>query len=99
MVTSLIGREKEIAEIHNYLLSPDVHLVTLLGPPGIGKTRLSIESARTALPDFPHGVFFVPLAPLGDPSLIPVTVAQAMGYVGAGNVSRMEQLKEGIGNK
>jgi predicted ATPase/transcriptional regulator with XRE-family HTH domain len=99
MVTSLVGREKEIAEVHNYLLSPDVHLVTLIGPPGIGKTRLSIESARTALPDFPHGVFFVPLASLDSPTLIAVTVAQAMGYVGAGNVSTFEQLKEGIGNK
>ena len=99
MVTSLIGREKEIAEVHRYLLSSDVHLVTLTGPPGIGKTRLSIESARRALPDFSQGVFFVALAPLDSPALIPVTVAQAMGYVGAGNVSTMEQLKEGIGNK
>jgi predicted ATPase/transcriptional regulator with XRE-family HTH domain len=99
MVTSLIGREKEIAEVHNYLLSPDVRLVTLVGPPGIGKTRLSIESARTALSDFPNGVFFAALAPLDSPALIAVTVAQAMGYVGAGNVSTVEQLKEGIGNK
>ena len=99
MVTSLIGREKEIAEIHNYLLQADVRLVTLTGPPGIGKTRLSIECARAALPDFPHGVFFVALAPLDSPALIAVTVAQAMGFVGTGNVSTMEQLKEGIGNK
>lgn len=99
MVTSLIGREKEIADIHNYLSKADVRLVTLTGPPGIGKTRLSIESARRELPDFPQGVFFVALAPLDSPTLIAVTVAQAMGYVGAGNVSTMEQLKEGIGNK
>jgi predicted ATPase/transcriptional regulator with XRE-family HTH domain len=99
MVTSLIGREKEIADIHNYLLRADVRLVTLIGPPGIGKTRLSIESAHTALPDFPNGVFFVALASFDSPALIAVTVAQAMGYVGAGHVSTMEQLKEGIGNK
>lgn len=99
MVTSLIGREKEIGQVRNYLLSPDVHLITLIGPPGIGKTRLSIESARTALPDFPHGVFFVPLASLDSPNLIPVMVAQAMGYIGAGHASSIEQLKEGIGNK
>jgi predicted ATPase/transcriptional regulator with XRE-family HTH domain len=99
MVTSLIGREKEIAEVHNYLLSPDVRLVTLVGPPGIGKTRLSIESARTALTDFANGVFFVALAPLDSPTLIAFTVAQAMGYVGAGNISTVEQLKEGIGRK
>lgn len=99
MVTSLIGREKEIAEVHKYLLSPDIHLVTLIGPPGIGKTRLSIGAARAALSDFPEGVFFVPLASLDSPTLLPVTVAQAMGYVGAGNISTLEQLKEGIGNK
>jgi predicted ATPase/DNA-binding XRE family transcriptional regulator len=99
MVTSLIGREKEVAEVHNYLLKADIRLVTLIGPPGIGKTRLSIESARAGLPDFPDGVFFVALAPLENPALIAVTVAQAMGYVGAGNVSTMEQLKDGIGNK
>jgi non-specific serine/threonine protein kinase len=99
MVTSLIGREKEIANIHNYLLRADVRLVTLIGPPGMGKTRLSIESAHTALPDFPNGVFFAALAPLSSAALIAVTVAQAMGYAGARHVSTMEQLKEGIGNK
>jgi predicted ATPase/DNA-binding XRE family transcriptional regulator len=98
-VTSLIGREKEIEEIHTYLLRANVRLVTLIGPPGIGKTRLSIEAAHAGLPDFPDGVFFVALAPLESPALIAVTVAQAMGYVGAGNISAMEQVKEGIGNK
>jgi predicted ATPase/DNA-binding XRE family transcriptional regulator len=98
-VTSFIGREKEIAEVRDYLLSADIHLLTLIGPPGIGKTRLSIETARMALPDFPDGVFFVALAPLDDPTLIAVTIAQALGYMGAGNMSTSEQLIEGIGDK
>jgi predicted ATPase len=51
------------------------------------------------LPDFPDGVFFAAFASLDSPALIAVTVAQAMGYVGTGNVSTPEQLKAGIGNK
>lgn len=74
IVTSLIGREREMADVRNYLLKADIHLVTLIGPPGIGKTRLSIESARGALSDFADGVFFVALASLDSPALIAVTV-------------------------
>lgn len=99
MVTSMVGREKEITELRNYLSRADVHVVTLIGPPGVGKTRLSIEAAQAALSEFPKGVFFVALAPLDSPALIAMTIAQAMGYVGAENVSIIEQLKEGIGNK
>src|SRR6476660_2814045 len=45
-VTSLIGRKDEIADLREYLLNLQIRLVTLVGPPGIGKTRLSIEAAR-----------------------------------------------------
>lgn len=98
-VTSLVGRQQEIAEVRDYLLRDDIRLVSLIGPPGIGKTRLSIELARGLLPKFPDGVFFVALAPLDDPALIPQTVAQALGYVGTRNLSTSDQLKEGIGEK
>ena len=98
-VTSLIGREKEIAEVRNYLSKDDIRLVTLIGPPGIGKTRLSIESARALLSEFPEGMFFVALAPLDDPTLIAQTVAQSLGYVGTRNIPITDQLREGIGRK
>jgi predicted ATPase/DNA-binding XRE family transcriptional regulator len=98
-VTSFIGREQEIMEIRDYLASPKIRLVTLIGPPGIGKTRLSIESARAVLSDFPDGVFFVALAPLDDPSLIAQTIAHSLGYVGVTKISTEKQLKEGIGDK
>lgn len=97
--TSLIAREKEIADIRKYLAQDDIRLVSLIGPPGIGKTRLSIESARTALPDFPDGAFFVALAPLDNPGLIAQTIAQSLGFVGATNLPVEEQLKQGIGDR
>jgi len=97
--TSLIGREQEISSIREYLLAIHIRLVTLIGPPGIGKTRLGIEVARTLLPVFPDGVFFVALASIDDPTQIAPTIAQALGYIGATNMSTTEQLKEGIGDK
>ena len=98
-VTSLIGREKEIADVCEYLLSPNIRLVSLIGPPGIGKTRLSIESAHTLRSYFADGVFFVALAPLDDPAQIAITVAQSLGYVGTRNIATHEQLTTSIGEK
>jgi len=98
-VTSLVGRGREITEIRDYLLTTDVRLVTLRGPPGIGKTRLSIETARASLNDFPDGVFFVALASLNDPTLIAPTIAHTLGYVEVKNLSTDEQLMKGIGEK
>lgn len=97
--TSLIGRDKDIAAVHDYLTNPDIRLVTLIGAPGIGKTRLSIASARESLADFPDGIFFVALAPLDQPSLIPSAIAQALGYIEKNNLPPEENLIKGIANK
>lgn len=97
--TSFIGRDKDIAAVHDYLTNPDIRLVTLIGPPGIGKTRLSIASARESLAEFSDGVFFVALAPLDQPSLIPSAISQALGYIEKNNRSPEERLIEGIADK
>lgn len=97
--TSLIGREKELATICEYLLKTDVRLVTLVGPPGIGKTRLSIESAHETLSKFDDGTFFVPLAPLDDPSLVATAILQTLGYVETKDLLVLEQIVDGIGTK
>jgi DNA-binding winged helix-turn-helix (wHTH) protein len=79
-VTSFVGRERELGEIRGALTRS--RLVTLLGPGGIGKTRLAIEAARPAFADlgeFPDGVWIAELAPVGDETLVPAAVAKALG--------------------
>jgi predicted ATPase len=74
----LIGREREIAELRDLLLQPGQRLVTLTGPGGVGKTRLAIAVASEVAPAFKDGVVFVPLAAVGDPSLVVPTIARAL---------------------
>jgi len=76
-LTSFIGRENEITEIKQELKVH--HLITLIGPGGTGKTRLSLQVAADLLDQFPHGVWFIELAPLTDPDLIPQTILSAIG--------------------
>lgn len=98
-VTSLVGREKELAELQDYLQNASIRLVSLVGPPGIGKTRLSVEVGRAALSEFPDGVFFVALAPLNDPALIEPAIIQALDYVVARKQPIEQQLIHSIGDK
>jgi predicted ATPase/DNA-binding XRE family transcriptional regulator len=83
--TSLIGREAEVAQLRARLLSEDVRLLTLVGPPGIGKTRLALEVAGGLLDEFPGGVFFVPLAQVSVPPLVASTIAQVFGLKETGD--------------
>src|SRR5688572_3053343 len=75
--TSFVGREKELADVKRLLL--DARLLTLIGPGGAGKTRLSIQSASESLDQHPDGVWLVELAPILDPFLVPHTTAIAIG--------------------
>jgi predicted ATPase/class 3 adenylate cyclase len=76
-LTSFIGREKQLAEVKSLL--QDTHLLTLLGPGGTGKTRLSIQAASEVLDHYPDGVWLVELAPILDPQLVPRMTAIAIG--------------------
>ena len=89
-LTSFIGRERELAQATRLLQGS--YLVTLTGPGGSGKTRLSIALAEAVAGDYPDGVYFVPLAPVQDPGLVPSTIAQSIGLQDARDRPLMEHL-------
>ncbi|MGH9253268.1 MAG: protein kinase domain-containing protein [Vicinamibacterales bacterium] len=76
-LTRFIGREREIAELKPLLASE--RLVTVTGAGGSGKTRLALQVVQDVAKDFQHGVWLIELAPLGDPDLIPHTIASTLG--------------------
>jgi len=107
--TRFFGREEEIARLQKELdLSPHgpslrggegrganaQRLITLTGPGGTGKTRLAIEVARRVAEAFGGAVWFVSLADLADPRLIPGTIADTLGLPSAANVEPLEQVVE-----
>ena len=77
--TFFVGRDRELAEITLLLTSPSCRLLTLVGPGGIGKTRLALETARQL--KFANGVHFVALQPLSSPDFILSAIAEAVGFL------------------
>lgn len=76
--TPFIGRTGEIASIAALFGNPACRLLTLVGPGGIGKTRLALEAAQQQIPNFIHGVYFVSLAPLSSAEAIVSAISEAV---------------------
>jgi predicted ATPase len=77
--TRLIGRDTDVAQVLDLLVDPDVRMVTIVGPGGIGKSRLAVAVAEGAKQRYPDGVAYVELASLREPSLVLPTIAKTLG--------------------
>jgi predicted ATPase len=96
-LTTFIGRTKEIAEIKTAV--SENRLVSLIGPGGTGKTRLSLQAAADLCERFPEGVWFIDLASLMDPALVPKTIAVILGMREEAGRSIIEILKDYLRSK
>ena len=96
--TGFVGREKEVSAAKELLLRPDVRMVTVTGPGGIGKTRLAVQVATGLAERFPGGTHFVPLASLSDPDLIVSVIVQTLEIREGGAQSQLEVLKQNLQN-
>jgi predicted ATPase/class 3 adenylate cyclase len=77
--TQFIGREREVHAVAQMLQRPEVRLLTLTGPGGTGKTRLSLQAGAELFDSFADGVFFVPLSEISAPERVPAAVVEALG--------------------
>ncbi|MDQ0895134.1 ATP-binding protein [Agromyces ramosus] len=92
-LTALIGRESEVELVVGLLADDAVRLVTITGPGGIGKSRLSIDAANRVRDSFPGGIAFVDLAPVTNPDRVPAAIADALGIRDIGDGTLDEKLR------
>ena len=91
-LTSFVGRAAEVAEARRLLAT--IRLLTLTGPGGTGKTRLSLQLAAESVSEFADGVFFVPLGPLEDPNLVAPAIMSALNVREVANQPVADRLAE-----
>jgi non-specific serine/threonine protein kinase len=97
--TAFIGRSEESQAVIDLLGTPTVRLVTLIAPGGMGKTRLALEVAERCVPDYPDGVYFVPLAAHATLEAVITAIADAVGFTFITGMDVRQQLLEFLHNK
>jgi predicted ATPase len=97
--TPLVGREQEIRAVCELLCQPEVRLVTLTGPAGIGKTRLALQVGAELSNLFADGIFLVSLAPVSDPEQVAPAIIQALGITGLSGQASLTLLKAALKDK
>lgn len=95
----LVGRERELDSAVELLLQPEVRLLTLTGHAARDRSRLALHVAAALIDSFAEGVFYVPLGSLGNPGLLPFTMAQTLGLRETGGRAPLETLKDSLAPK
>ncbi len=97
--TSLIGRDRLVSDVITVLKDHIGRIVTLTGPGGVGKTRLAIEVAGKVDDAFADGVWFVPLAPVNHPSLVPDAIARTLGVRASGDQPLLDRISAHVASR
>jgi hypothetical protein len=97
--TPLVGREREVKDIVGQVRREGARLLTLTGPGGTGKTRVAVSAGEAVSEEFDNGVFFVPLAAINDPELVPSAIAGSLGVKESAEQPLVEILEDYLRHK
>jgi len=89
---TFVGREREIGELRTHLSDPQRRIVSIVGPGGVGKSRLAYELAGRVTEEYEDGVYFIPLNPIHSPAFISLAIGNAIGLSFGGSHDPLDQL-------
>ena len=82
----------ELEELHTLIASPDIRLISLIGPGGVGKTHLAVQFASQVAESFPDGIYFISLTSIQDPDFMPILLADILNFSFYGPTNHIDQL-------